>query len=226
VSRTDLSQAGILFIVSAPSGAGKTSLVRALLGRDPGLSLSVSSTTRAPRAGETDGVHYHFLTQEAFRAAVAAGAFLEHAEVFGNLYGTRESDVRACLAQGRDLILEIDWQGARQVRERMPESVGIFVLPPSMAELERRLRTRATDSESVIARRLAQARDDLGHARDYDYLVVNGDFDSALDDLAAIATAERLRGVRQAGRVAALIANPCERGTLPTSAARAENGQD
>jgi guanylate kinase len=201
-----MTQAGILFIVSAPSGAGKTSLVRALLGRDPGLALSVSSTTRSPRPGETDGVHYHFLSHDAFGAAVAAGAFLEHAQVFGNRYGTRESDVRACLAEGRDLILEIDWQGARQVRARLPESVGIFVLPPSMAELERRLRTRATDSDSVIAGRLAQARDDLGHARDYDYLVVNDDFETALGELAAIALAERLRAARQAARVAALLA--------------------
>ncbi len=201
-----MTQQGILLIVSAPSGAGKTSLVRALLERDPGLALSVSATTRPPRAGETDGIHYHFLTHDGFSAAVAAGAFLEHAEVFGNLYGTRESDVRNCLADGRDLILEIDWQGACQVRARLPGAVGVFILPPSMVELERRLRTRATDSESVIARRLDQARDDLAHTRDYDYLVVNGDFETALQDLAAIAAAERLRTARQAARVAALLA--------------------
>jgi guanylate kinase len=206
MSQADMTQPGILFIVSAPSGAGKTSLVRALLGRDRRLALSVSATTRAPRPGETDGVHYRFLTQQAFRAAIAAGDFLEHAEVFGNLYGTRASDVQDCLAQGRDLILEIDWQGARQVRARLPQAVAVFVLPPSMAELERRLRTRATDSEAVIARRLAQARDDLAQARDYDYLVVNGDFEAALDDLAAIAAAERLRAGHQAGWVAKLLA--------------------
>ena len=200
-------QDGNLFIVSAPSGAGKTSLVRALLERDPRLALSVSSTTRPPRAGETDGVHYHFLTHDSFRAAVAAGAFLEHAEVFGNLYGTRESDVRERLAEGRDLILEIDWQGARQVRERLPGAIGIFILPPSMAELERRLRTRATDSEEVIARRLAQTRDDMAQAPDYDYLVVNGEFETALQDLAAIAVAERLRTARRAARVAELLAD-------------------
>ena len=201
-----MTQDGNLFIVSAPSGAGKTSLMRALLERDPGLTLSVSSTTRSPRAGETDGVHYHFLTYDAFRAAIAAGAFLEHAEVFGNLYGTRESDVREGLAAGRDLILEIDWQGARQVRERLPGAIGIFILPPSMAELERRLRNRATDSDEVIARRLAQARDDMAQASDYDYLVVNGDFETALKDLAAIAVAERLRTARQAAHVADLLA--------------------
>lgn len=201
-----MTQDGILFIVSAPSGAGKTSLMGALLGRDAGLALSVSCTTRAPRPGEIDGVHYRFLTPEVFRAAVAAGSFLEHAEVFGNLYGTRESDVRACLASGRDLILEIDWQGARQVRQRLPGAVGIFILPPSMQELERRLRTRATDSDEVIARRLAQARDDMTHAPDYDYLVVNGDFDGALQDLSAIVAAERVRAGRQSARLADLLA--------------------
>jgi guanylate kinase len=202
-----MTNAGNLFIVSAPSGAGKTSLVRALLERDRGLALSVSATTRSPRAGETDGVHYHFLGQDVFRAAVASGAFLEHAEVFGNLYGTRESDVRERLAEGRDLILEIDWQGARQVRKRLPGAIGIFVLPPSMAELERRLRTRATDSEEVIACRLAQARKDIAQAPDYDYLVVNGDFETALQELAAIAVAERLRTARQLARVADLLAD-------------------
>lgn len=196
---------GNLLIVSAPSGAGKTSLMRAWLERDPSLKLSVSATTRAPRTGEVEGVHYHFLSQDAFRAAVAAGDFLEHAEVFGNLYGTREGDVRASLAAGQDVILEIDWQGARQVRARFPESVGIFVLPPSMVELERRLRSRATDSDSVIARRLAQARDDLTHARDYDFLVINADFSAALDDLAAIAAAMRLRSSRLPGRVDAVL---------------------
>lgn len=202
-----MEQEGNLIIVSAPSGAGKTSLVRALLELDPGLALSVSSTTRPPRAGETDGVHYHFLTQDVFRAAVAAGAFLEHAEVFGNLYGTRESDVRERLAGGRDLILEIDWQGARQVRKRLPGVIGIFILPPSMAELERRLRTRATDSEEVIACRLAQARDDIAQAPAYDYLVVNADFETALQDLAAIVVAERQRTARQVARVADLLAD-------------------
>lgn len=201
----DLMSAGTLFIVSAPSGAGKTSLVRALLARDPTLGLSVSCTTRAPREGEQDGVHYHFLDPEVFRRAVADGAFLEHAEVFGNLYGTREQDVRDCLGEGRDLILEIDWQGARQVRARLPDAVGIFVLPPTIEELERRLRGRGTDDETVIARRMEQARAELAHYAEYDYLVVNDRFEDALDGLQAIAVAERLRLARQRARVGSLL---------------------
>ena len=187
---------GILFIVSAPSGAGKTSLVKALLEQNPGLALSVSCTTRAPRSGEQDGVHYHFLDRDRFQSGVAAGEFMEHAEVFGNLYGTRESDLRTHLASGRDLILEIDWQGARQVRTRFPAAVSLFILPPSIDELERRLRGRGTDSEEVIARRLAQARGDLSRWAEYDYLVINDRFESALRDLEAIVTAERLRSSR------------------------------
>jgi guanylate kinase len=196
---------GILFIVSAPSGAGKTSLVKALLARDSGLSLSVSCTTRAPRAGERDGVHYHFIDQARFRESVAGGEFLEHAEVFGNLYGTREADVREALAAGQDLILEIDWQGARQVRERFRSAVGIFVLPPSIAELERRLRGRGTDSDAVIAGRMAQARDEMAHVEEYAYLVVNDLFDTALDALAAIVLAERQRFERQRSRLGPLL---------------------
>lgn len=192
-----MTQSGILFVVSAPSGAGKTSLVKALLEQVPGLALSISCTTRAPRSGEQDGVHYHFLDRDRFESEVAAGGFMEHAEVFGNLYGTRESDLRTHLASGRDLILEIDWQGARQVRRRFPAAISLFILPPSLEELERRLRGRGTDSEQVVARRLAQARDDLGHWAEYDYLVVNDQFDSALADLGAIVRAERLRGTRR-----------------------------
>jgi guanylate kinase len=206
---------GVLLVVSAPSGAGKTSLVRALLGRDPGLALSVSCTTRAPREGEIDGVHYRFLDPAAFAAAVGEGAFLEHAEVFGNRYGTRESDVREALGAGRDLILEIDWQGARQVRARLPDAVSVFVLPPSLAELERRLRGRGTDSEPVIAGRLAQARDDLAHCTEYEYLVVNDRFERALDDLAAIVAAERLRTARHPEGIAELQGGPNPRSAEP-----------
>jgi guanylate kinase len=196
---------GILFIVSAPSGAGKTSLVKALLERDPGLSLSVSCTTRPPRAGEQDGVHYHFIDQARFRDCIADGDFLEYAEVFGNLYGTREADVRASLAEGRDLILEIDWQGARQVRARFHSAVGIFILPPSIAELERRLRGRGTDSDEVIEGRMSQARAEMAHVDEYAYLVVNARFDAALDALAAIVLAERQRLDRQRPRLGFLL---------------------
>lgn len=198
---------GILFIISAPSGGGKTSLVNALLERDPRLGRSVSATTRAPRPGEQDGVDYHFLGIDAFRAEVAAGAFLEHAEVFGNLYGTRLADVRAGLEPGRGLVLEIDWQGARQVRRQVPGSVGVFILPPSAAELERRLHGRGTDSAAVIARRLDQAHDDIAHWTEYDYAVINDRFDCALAELEALVVAERLRTTRQGALVKRLFAD-------------------
>ncbi|QGU31928.1 guanylate kinase [Thermochromatium tepidum] len=196
---------GLLFIVSAPSGAGKTSLVKALVERDPGLMLSVSCTTRPARAGEQDGVHYHFLDRECFEREIEAGAFLEQAEVFGNLYGTRAADVHRRLDTGRDILLEIDWQGARQVRARLPEAISIFVLPPSIEELERRLRGRGTDSDEVIARRMTQARAELAHFAEYTYLVVNDCFQTALATLAAIVTAERQRLAYQRPRLAALL---------------------
>jgi guanylate kinase len=198
---------GLLFVVSAPSGAGKTSLIKALLARDAELSLSISCTTRTQRAGESDGVHYHFLDHATFQHAVDAEEFLEYAEVFGNYYGTRASDVRACLAAGRDVVLEIDWQGAQQVRQRLPTAVGIFVAPPSVAELERRLRGRGTDDVAVIARRMAQAHSDLMHYSEYQYVVVNDDFETAVTELVAIVTAERLRLVRQQLRLTALFAH-------------------
>ncbi|MBK1642174.1 guanylate kinase [Chromatium okenii] len=196
---------GLLLIISAPSGAGKTSLINALLAQDAALALSTSCTTRLQRDGETDGVHYHFLSPAAFQQAVADGAFLEFAEVFGNHYGTRAADVRACLAAGRDLVLEIDWQGAQQVRQRFPAAIGIFVVPPNVAELERRLCGRATDSAAVIAQRMAQARSDLTHYVEYDYVVVNDEFETALQHLAAIVTAERLRLTRQQLHLTALF---------------------
>ena len=150
-------------------------------------------------------MHYHFIDQERFRAEIARGAFLEHAEVFGNFYGTRELDVRECIEHGRDLVLEIDWQGARQVRERFPQAVGLFVLPPSVAELERRLRGRGTDSDRVIASRMTQAREEMRHYAEYDYLVVNDRFETALEALAAVVTAERQRLAHQAPRLAHLL---------------------
>jgi guanylate kinase len=197
---------GLLFVVSAPSGAGKTSLVRALLEVESSLQLSVSYTTRAPREGEENGVHYHFVDAPTFERMAQAGEFVEYARVFGNAYGTAAATLRERLDAGADLLLEIDWQGARQVRKRFPEAVGIFVAPPSLAALETRLRGRGKDSEDVIAARMAQARDELSHHGEYDYLVVNDDFAEALGDLRAIVVAERLRGPRQARRHASALA--------------------
>lgn len=181
-----MSKRGHLYVVAAPSGAGKTSLLHALMRRRPGLGFSVSCTTRKPRPGEVDGKDYHFIGREEFERLVAAGEFVEHANVFGNLYGTRKSVVEAALAEGRDLILEIDWQGAKQVRERLPEAIHIFILPPSRAELESRLRNRGSDSEEAIARRLGESVLEMSHWPDFDYVVVNRDFDRALAELEAI----------------------------------------
>lgn len=204
--------AGTLYVVSAPSGAGKTSLVRALLeSTGDRLALSISHTTRAPRPGEVDGRDYHFVSMETFRRMVEEGAFLEHAQVFDNAYGTARAGVEAQLAQGRDVILEIDWQGARQVRRALPESVGIFILPPSRAALEERLRARGQDDEAVIARRMRDAVNEMSHYGEYDYLVINEVFGTAHDELAAIIRSRRLRlpdqQQRHAGLLAALLAS-------------------
>ena len=177
---------GKLFVVAAPSGAGKTSLLKALMDRRPALAFSVSCTTRAPRANERDGREYHFIDRPEFERLIAAGEFIEHADVFGNHYGTRKSVVEAALNEGLDLILEIDWQGARQVREKLPEAVQIFILPPSRVELEARLRKRATDSPDAIARRLAESVEEMSHWRDFEYIIVNRNFDQALAELEAI----------------------------------------
>ena len=177
---------GTLYIVAAPSGAGKTSLTRALLEREPNLTLSVSYTSRAPRPNEIDGVHYHFVTRSEFEAMIERGEFFEHAVVHGDLKGTARGPVEKTLATGKDVLLEIDWQGANQVRSKMKDTVSIFILPPSRAELERRLRSRASDSEETILRRLTDARRDLEHAGDFDYVVVNDNFETALDEICAI----------------------------------------
>lgn len=198
---------GTLYIVSAPSGAGKTSLVKALVDTVPGLSISVSHTTRPRRDGEQDGSDYHFVSAEAFQAMVAADEFLEHAQVFGNAYGTAISVVKRQLAVGTDVILEIDWQGARQVREAMPECVSIFVLPPSRQELDRRLRERGKDPEEVIARRMQEAVSEMSHYDEYDYLVVNDAFGHALDELVSIVRTRRLRLVAQRERLAGTLAD-------------------
>jgi guanylate kinase len=196
---------GTLYIVAAPSGAGKSSLVNALLEREPGIVLSVSHTTRPPRPGDVDGQHYHFVNRGVFERLVADGAFIEHAEVFGNFYGTSRAAVEPLLAQGRDVLLEIDWQGAQQVRKMLPDSVSVFILPPSREELERRLRTRAADNAQTIARRLAESREEIAHAGDFEYIIVNDQFADALADLRAIVTARRLRSGAQCRRHAALI---------------------
>ncbi len=192
---------GTLYIISAPSGAGKTSLVDALVRAVPDLRVSVSHTTRAMRPGEVDGVHYHFVDQERFAAMVAEGAFLEHARVFGNLYGTSRDQVLRSLEADIDVILEIDWQGARQVRRAMPDAVSVFVLPPSREELERRLRGRNQDSDEVIARRMQEAVNEMSHFDEYDYLIVNEVFEHALADLHALVRARRLRREAQVKRL-------------------------
>ena len=197
---------GTLFIVSAPSGGGKTSLVNALLGANENLSVSISHTTRPRRPGEQDGVDYHFVDQTRFLEMIAQGAFLEHAQVFGNRYGTARESVNTELQQGRDVILEIDWQGARQVRSLMPEAVAIFILPPSYEELERRLRKRDSDDDKTIKRRMDEAASELSHYREYQYLVINDDFHRALADLQAIVRACRLRLSAQQARLAPQLA--------------------
>lgn len=183
--------AGSLYIVAAPSGAGKSTLVNALLKREAGIRLSVSYTSRDPRPGEKDGVHYHFVSSETFMAMVAAGDFFEYAIVHGDLKGTARSAVEQQLEQGQDVLLEIDYQGARLVRHLMPDAISIFILPPSREELERRLRSRAQDSEEVIQRRLNGSRGEISHAHEFDYLLVNENFDTALDDLTTIVQAAR-----------------------------------
>ncbi|MCU0868855.1 MAG: guanylate kinase [Burkholderiales bacterium] len=191
---------GTLFIVSAPSGAGKTSLVRALLDADAQVELSISHTTRAPRPGEVDGQHYHFVTRARFDALRDAGGFLECAEVHGNGYGTAQAPVDAALAAGRDALLEIDWQGAQQVRRLRPDAIGVFVLPPSLATLAARLAARGTDAPDVVARRLAAAKIEIGHVSEYDYVIVNDDFATAAHELQSIVLARRLRLDAQVAR--------------------------
>lgn len=188
---------GCLFVIAAPSGGGKTSLVNALLEREPGIRLSVSYTTRPPRPGEQDGVHYHFVDVPRFMALKDAGEFLEHAHVHGNWYATSAKWLTDQVHQGRDVLLEIDWQGAAQVRRLIPGAVLIFILPPSIESLRERLVKRGQDSDAVIARRLDAAREEMRHASEFDYVIMNQDFARAVDDLSAIVRASRLAASRQ-----------------------------
>ena len=199
--------AGNLYVVAAPSGAGKTTLVRLLLDREAEVNLSVSFTTRPPRPGELDGRDYHFVDAAAFRAMIARQEFLEWAEVHGNFYGTSKKWITERLASGRDVLLEIDWQGAQQVRLAFPGAIGIFILPPSMKELTRRLTGRGTDSADVIARRLAAAQDEMRHVGEFDYVIINGSIEQALDDLRAVVRASRLTLAAQRARHAGLFAH-------------------
>jgi len=196
----------IVFIVSGPSGSGKSTLVRRLLGEAPGLLFSVSYTTRAPRGAEREGENYHYVSREEFRQRLAGGEFLEWAEVFGHYYGTHRSYLERAEAEGRDLLLDIDVQGARQLKGSVPGAVSIFVLAPSRAELERRLRVRSEDAEEVIARRLREAARETAECAAYDYLVVNLDLEEAAADLAAIVRAERLRRSRMEERIRGILA--------------------
>lgn len=197
---------GNLFVVAAPSGGGKTSLTRALLQKDRGIRLSVSYTTRPPRPAERDGVDYHFVTAERFTALRDAGEFLEHAHVHGNWYATSAGWLKAEIEAGRDVLLEIDWQGAAQVRRLIPSSIHVFILPPSLAQLEERLRRRGQDDAATIGRRLDAAKDEMRHCVEFNYVIINQDFATAVDDLSAIVRASRLRAAQQCLRHGALIA--------------------
>ncbi len=198
---------GSLFVIIAPSGAGKSSLVAELLKADDNILLSISHTTRSPRVGEADGVAYHFTTADEFLAKRDAGGFIEWAEVHGNYYGTSKDWIMSALTSGKDVLLEIDWQGAQQVRAHFPEMVGIFILPPSMEELSRRLHKRGTDSEEVIAKRLAAAKNEMAHADECEYVIINHQFSTALSQLQQVVCAARLRFASQKARYPEIFAN-------------------
>ncbi|WP_415036575.1 guanylate kinase [Azonexus sp.] len=202
--------AGTLFVVTAPSGAGKTTLVRHLLERNKAVQLSISFTTRAARPGEENGREYHFIDASRFKAMIAAGEFLEWAEVHGNFYGTSKTWIGEQLRAGRDILLEIDWQGAQQVRQQFPEMLGIFILPPSLNELAQRLSGRGTDSADVIERRLAAAREEMRHIEAFDYVIINDQLNQAIDDLSAVVHSARLGLARQKADHSALFATLLE----------------
>jgi guanylate kinase len=196
---------GNLFIISAPSGAGKTSLVHALLNHNPHIDLSVSYTTRDPRSGEQDGKDYHFVSREDFLAMANRSEFLESAEVYGNLYGTSQIWISQEIATGRDVLLEIDWQGAAQVRRLFPDCISVYILPPSIAALEARLKGRGKDNDTVIAKRLAAAREDIAHVAEFDYVIINDNLNNALRELDAVVLSAKLTCAKQLTRHQALI---------------------
>ena len=196
---------GNLFVVVAPSGAGKTSLVAELLKKEPNIRLSISYTTRAPRKGEANGREYHFVSRPEFEKMIEAGEFLEYANVYGNYYGTSKRWIEMELAGDHDVLLEIDWQGARQLRALFPHMVGIFILPPSLAELRKRLESRGKDSPEAIARRMASAREEISHVLEFEYIIVNDRFDEALSDLISVVRAARVSRAQQAVRLASLL---------------------
>ncbi len=196
---------GTLYIVAAPSGAGKSSIVNAVLARDPNICLSISFTSRQPRPGERHAEHYHFVSAPEFERMVEAGDFFEHALVHGDWKGSARQSVEPQLASGKDVLLEIDWQGARQVRSKVPDAVSVFILPPSRQALEQRMRSRGQDSEEVIAQRLAAAREEMSHYGEFDFVIVNEHFDTAVDEMCAIFTASRVRRDQQVARHSRLI---------------------
>ncbi|GEA62148.1 guanylate kinase [Vibrio comitans] len=198
---------GTLYIVSAPSGAGKSSLISAMLEKNPvyAMKVSVSHTTRGARPGEEDGVHYHFVERNEFETLIEQGVFLEHAEVFGNYYGTSRVWIEENLERGIDVFLDIDWQGARQIRSQMPHAKSVFILPPSNGELERRLNVRGQDSSEIIAKRMSEAKSEMSHYDEYDYIIVNDDFDAALMDFRAILRAERLKQDKQTAKYSGML---------------------
>jgi guanylate kinase len=209
-----MNVSGELYLIAAPSGAGKTSLMKALLEQNEHLALSISDTTRKPRKGEVDGDQYHFVEVEAFRRGIDEGRYLEHADVYGNFYGTRRDRVEALWARGRDVLLEIDVQGAEQVRQRFPDVCSIFILPPSLEALRERLSRRGSDEPEVIERRLAEARREIDACGGFRWMVVNDDFDQALSELQAIVTAWPLRRERQQSRLPGLLDQSAGRSTI------------
>ncbi len=200
-----MQTAGCLFIISAPSGAGKTSLVRALLQSDLNLSLSISHTTRPPRTGEINGCDYHFVAVETFKQMLLKGEFIESAEVYGNFYGTSQQWINQAIASGQDILLEIDCQGARQIQQIFPQAVSVFILPPSADTLAARLKSRAQDDAGVIQKRLAAAREEISHIAEFDYIIINNQLDEALSDLICVIKAERLKKERQIAKHRKLI---------------------